>query len=109
MRPGDLIVVSGVGGLGHLTVQYAKIFDGTVAAVDIADEKLQLAAELGADIVIDARAEVLHGAPRYQPVAGTIAMGPRPWLSSACSIPPMAGWEPGASCLPITTRSARAE
>ncbi len=57
VHPGDLVVVSGVGGLGHLAVQYAKIFGGTVAAVDITDEKLQLAAELGADIVIDARAE----------------------------------------------------
>ena len=64
VRPGDLVVVSGVGGLGHLAVQYAKIFGGTVAAVDITDEKLKLAGELGADIVIDARAEdpadVLH-------------------------------------------------
>ena len=66
-RPGDLVVVSGVGGLGHMAVQYAKIFGGTVAAVDITDEKLKLASELGADIVIDARdedpAEVLreHG------------------------------------------------
>ena len=57
VRPGDLVVVSGVGGLGHMAVQYAKIFGGTVAAVDITDEKLTLARELGADIVIDARAE----------------------------------------------------
>jgi propanol-preferring alcohol dehydrogenase len=57
VRPGDLVAVSGVGGLGHLAVQYAKIFGGTVAAVDITDEKLALARELGADIVIDARAD----------------------------------------------------
>ena len=57
VRPGDLVLVSGVGGLGHMALQYAKIFGGTVAAVDITDEKLQLAADLGADIVIDARAE----------------------------------------------------
>jgi propanol-preferring alcohol dehydrogenase len=57
VRPGDLVLVSGIGGLGHLALQYAKIFGGTVAAVDITDEKLQLAADLGADIVIDARAE----------------------------------------------------
>jgi alcohol dehydrogenase, propanol-preferring len=56
VRPGNLVLVSGIGGLGHLAVQYAKIFGGTVAAVDITDEKLQLATELGADIVIDARA-----------------------------------------------------
>ena len=62
--PGDLVLVSGVGGLGHLAVQYAKVFGGTVAAVDITDAKLKLAADLGADIVIDARAQdpadVLH-------------------------------------------------
>ena len=57
VRPGDLVAVSGIGGLGHLALQYAKIFGGTVAAVDITDEKLKLASELGADIVIDARAE----------------------------------------------------
>ncbi|HTS96005.1 MAG TPA: zinc-dependent alcohol dehydrogenase [Streptosporangiaceae bacterium] len=57
VRPADLVAISGVGGLGHLAVQYAKIFGGTVAAVDITDEKLQLARDLGADIVIDARTE----------------------------------------------------
>ena len=43
VRPGDLVLVSGIGGLGHLALQYAKIFGGTVAAVDITDEKLALA------------------------------------------------------------------
>ena len=57
VRPGDLVLVSGIGGLGHLALQYAKIFGATVAAVDITDEKLALARDLGADIVIDARAE----------------------------------------------------
>ena len=51
------MAISGIGGLGHLALQYAKIFGGTVAAIDITDEKLQLAKELGADIVIDARTE----------------------------------------------------
>jgi propanol-preferring alcohol dehydrogenase len=57
VRPADLVAISGVGGLGHLALQYAKIFGGTVAAIDITDEKLQLAKDLGADIVIDARTE----------------------------------------------------
>jgi alcohol dehydrogenase, propanol-preferring len=65
VRPGDLVAISGIGGLGHLALQYARIFGGTVAAIDITDEKLQLARELGADIVIDARtqdpAAVLQG------------------------------------------------
>ncbi len=57
VRPADLVAISGIGGLGHLALQYAKIFGGTVAAIDVTDEKLQLAKELGADIVIDARTE----------------------------------------------------
>ena len=57
VRPADLVAISGIGGLGHLALQYAKIFGGTVAAIDITDEKLQLAKELGADLVIDARTE----------------------------------------------------
>src|SRR5580704_9416600 len=57
VRPADLVAISGIGGLGHLALQYAKIFGGTVAAIDVTDEKLQLAKELGADIVIDARSE----------------------------------------------------
>ncbi|MGV9900017.1 zinc-binding dehydrogenase, partial [Streptomyces tendae] len=48
---------SGVGGLGHLAVQYAKIAGARVAAIDVTDDKLQLARELGADIVIDARTQ----------------------------------------------------
>ncbi|WP_166348682.1 zinc-dependent alcohol dehydrogenase [Phytoactinopolyspora limicola] len=55
--PTDLVAISGVGGLGHLAVQYAKIAGATVAAIDITDEKLELARELGADIVIDARTD----------------------------------------------------
>ncbi len=57
VRPADLVAISGIGGLGHMALQYAKIFGGTVAAIDVTDEKLQLAKELGADLVIDARTE----------------------------------------------------
>ncbi|WP_392971976.1 zinc-dependent alcohol dehydrogenase [Streptomyces sp. LN245] len=57
VRPSRLVAVSGVGGLGHLALQYAKIAGATVAAIDVTDEKLELASELGADIVIDARKE----------------------------------------------------
>ncbi|MDQ0913421.1 propanol-preferring alcohol dehydrogenase [Streptomyces canus] len=55
VRPAQLVAISGVGGLGHLAVQYAKISGAQVAAIDVTDEKLELAAELGADLVIDAR------------------------------------------------------
>ncbi|KUL20751.1 zinc-dependent alcohol dehydrogenase [Streptomyces regalis] len=55
VRPAQLVAISGVGGLGHLAVQYAKIAGATVAAIDVTDDKLELAVELGADITIDAR------------------------------------------------------
>jgi propanol-preferring alcohol dehydrogenase len=56
-KAGEWLAISGIGGLGHLAVQYAKIAGARVAAIDVTDEKLGLAAELGADIVIDARKE----------------------------------------------------
>src|SRR5260221_8851947 len=55
VKPADLVAISGIGGLGHLALQYAKIFGGTVAAIDVTDEKLRLAKDPGADIGIDAR------------------------------------------------------
>lgn len=64
-RPSDLAVVVGIGGLGHLALQYAKAAGATVAAVDVMPDKLELASSLGADITINAReqdvAEVLQG------------------------------------------------
>lgn len=53
-RPGQLVAIFGIGGLGHLALQYAKIAGATVVAVDITDEKLDLAKELGADYVVNA-------------------------------------------------------
>ena len=46
-RPGQLVAVFGIGGLGHLALQYAKISGATVVAVDISDEKLELAQGAG--------------------------------------------------------------
>jgi propanol-preferring alcohol dehydrogenase len=53
-KPGDWVAISGVGGLGHLAVQYAKAMGFHVTAVDIDDEKLQHAKEVGADMLINA-------------------------------------------------------
>jgi propanol-preferring alcohol dehydrogenase len=53
-RPGQWVAVSGVGGLGHMAVQYAKAMGLHVAAVDIADDKLDLARRMGADLTINA-------------------------------------------------------
>jgi alcohol dehydrogenase, propanol-preferring len=54
-RSSDLVAVFGVGGLGHLALQYAKVTGASVVAVDLFDEKLKLAKELGADYVVNAR------------------------------------------------------
>ena len=53
-KPGDWVVISGVGGLGHLAVQYAKAMGLNVVAVDVDDAKLKLARRLGASVTINA-------------------------------------------------------
>ena len=53
-RASDLVAVFGVGGLGHLAVQYAAITGSTVIAVDLFDDKLGLAKELGATYTVNA-------------------------------------------------------
>jgi alcohol dehydrogenase, propanol-preferring len=55
-KPGDTVVISGIGGLGHVAVQYAKAMGLKVIAVDIADDKLALAREMGADAAVNAMA-----------------------------------------------------
>jgi alcohol dehydrogenase, propanol-preferring len=58
-QPGETAMIVGIGGLGHLALQYAKIFGTRTVAVDVEDEKLQVAKDLGADHVIDARGDQL--------------------------------------------------
>lgn len=55
-RAGEWLAVSGIGGLGHLAVQYAKVMGMQVCAVDVDDRKLAHAARLGADLTINAKA-----------------------------------------------------
>jgi propanol-preferring alcohol dehydrogenase len=54
-RAGDWVVVSGIGGLGHMAVQYARAMGLNVIAVDVDDAKLELATRLGASLVVNAR------------------------------------------------------
>jgi propanol-preferring alcohol dehydrogenase len=56
-RPGEWVVISGVGGLGHIAIQYAKAMGLHVAAVDLGPEKMALARKLGAEITIDAKTQ----------------------------------------------------
>ena len=65
--PTERVGVFGIGGLGHLAVQYAAIMGGSVVAIDISQEKLDLARELGAEHVVDAS--------RSEPVAALEALG----------------------------------
>lgn len=54
-KPGEWVAISGIGGLGHVAVQYAKAMGMHVAAIDVADDKLELAKRLGADLVVNAK------------------------------------------------------
>jgi alcohol dehydrogenase, propanol-preferring len=65
--PGETVAIFGVGGLGHLALQYARIAGGFVIGIDIEDTKLAMATELGADHVINSRTT--------DPVAGVQALG----------------------------------
>ncbi len=53
-KPGEWVLVSGIGGLGHIAVQYAVAMGRRVAAVDVDDEKLALARTHGAEVTVNA-------------------------------------------------------
>ena len=55
-RPGEWLAISGIGGLGHVAIQYAKAMGLHVVALDVTDDKLALARSLGAELAIDAKA-----------------------------------------------------
>ncbi|WP_436286664.1 alcohol dehydrogenase AdhP [Solimonas marina] len=55
-KPGDWVVISGIGGLGHMAVQYAHAMGFKVAAVDVDENKLALARQLGASVAVNAAA-----------------------------------------------------
>jgi D-arabinose 1-dehydrogenase-like Zn-dependent alcohol dehydrogenase len=54
--PGDLVAVQGIGGLGHLGVQFANKFGYKVAAIGRGPENAALAKKLGASVYIDSKA-----------------------------------------------------
>ena len=54
-RPGEWVAISGIGGLGHVAVQYAKAMGLHVVALDVTEDKLALARTLGADVAVNAR------------------------------------------------------
>jgi len=56
LQPGETAAIIGIGGLGHLALQYARVLGARVIAVDVEDSKLDLARALGADYAINAKA-----------------------------------------------------
>ncbi len=54
-KPGEWVAIYGIGGLGHIALQYAKAMGFNVIAVDISDDKLELAKKLGADLTINGK------------------------------------------------------
>ena len=54
-RPGEWIVISGVGGLGQLAIKYAQAMGLHVAAVDVTESKLALARASGAEVAVNAK------------------------------------------------------
>lgn len=54
LAPGSWLVISGVGGAGHLAIQYARVMGLQVIAIDVDPEKVALAQKLGAAVAINA-------------------------------------------------------
>lgn len=70
VRPGEWVTVSGIGGLGHIAVQYARAMGMRVAAVDVDDAKLDLARRHGAEVTVNA-AHADPGAAVQEKTGGT--------------------------------------
>jgi propanol-preferring alcohol dehydrogenase len=65
VRPGENVMVIGIGGVGHFSVQFAKLKGATVTAVDVSKGQLGLAREMGADhAVLSSEAEEFTRANR---------------------------------------------
>jgi D-arabinose 1-dehydrogenase-like Zn-dependent alcohol dehydrogenase len=70
--PSDLVAIQGIGGLGHLGVQFAKKFGYRVAAIGLGSENAALAKKLGADVYIDSATK--HPAAELQKLGGARAI-----------------------------------
>jgi alcohol dehydrogenase, propanol-preferring len=66
VRPGDCVAVYGLGGVGHLVLQFAELNGAEVFAVDIGEGKLRMAERLGADRVFDASDASVGSTIKYE-------------------------------------------
>jgi propanol-preferring alcohol dehydrogenase len=89
ITPSERVAIFGIGGLGHLAVQYARLVGAEVIAVDISDDKLALATELGADHVVNAAevdpAVAIHALGGAD-VAVALAVAPKPFEQAFASL-----------------------
>jgi len=62
LAPGQSVAIFGMGGLGHLAIQYARHLGLRVAAVDVSEPKLEMARSLGAELAVlsDNAGRALH-------------------------------------------------
>jgi D-arabinose 1-dehydrogenase-like Zn-dependent alcohol dehydrogenase len=75
--PGDLVAVQGIGGLGHLAIQFGNKFGYEVAAIGRGSENATLAKKLGASVYIDSKAT--NAAEELQKLGGAqVIMGLAP-------------------------------
>jgi alcohol dehydrogenase, propanol-preferring len=92
-KPGQWLAVIGIGGLGHIAIQYARAMGLRVAAIDVSDEKLSHAKRLGAEVVVDARMGDVGTAVKQQTSGGAhgavvTAVSPRAFEQSVTMLRP---------------------
>jgi propanol-preferring alcohol dehydrogenase len=95
-RPGEWVMISGIGGLGHVAVQYARAMGMHVAAVDVGEDKLTLARSLGAEIALDARTQ--DPAAELQRLVGGVHGALVTAVSPAAFRQAIATLRPGGTC-----------
>jgi propanol-preferring alcohol dehydrogenase len=89
--PSDVVGIVGIGGLGHLGLQYASISGAFTVAIDVEDEKLDLAKRLGADHIINAAQQDVVAEMRELGGADAIvttAATPKPLADAFASLRP---------------------
>src|SRR5216684_3960221 len=80
--PSDLVAVQGIGGLGHLGIQFASKFGYKVAAVGRGPENAALAKKLGASVYIDSKAA--NAAEELQKLGGARVILAQPRIQNRC-------------------------
>jgi alcohol dehydrogenase, propanol-preferring len=74
LRESQTVALFGMGGLGHLAIQYARLMGLSVAAVDTSPRKLEIARELGADVAVPAELAGRALQKRYGGLDGAIVL-----------------------------------